>query len=107
MSADRVKWEHIHKYLSYAIEMFLKLQTSKCRRTHKEFFLKDHLNKFLSLTILLAKNANNKILVIQLTRMEKHLIVYGFIPTTSSNHKIPKNCKTHKVSFTKIRKILS
>ena len=48
MSADRVKWEHIHRVLSYVIEMFQKLQEDlKCiEELFKEFFLKDLLNKF-------------------------------------------------------------
>ena len=44
MSADRVKWEHIHTvFLNYVIETFQKPQEDlKCIEEHyKEFFLKD------------------------------------------------------------------
>ena len=48
MSADRVKWEHIHRVLNYVIEMFLRLQEDlKCtEELFKEYYLKDRLNKF-------------------------------------------------------------
>ena len=48
MSADRVKWEHIHRVLNYVIEMFLKqLEDLKCiEERYKEFFQKDLQDNF-------------------------------------------------------------
>jgi two-component system response regulator RegA len=56
MSADRVKWEHIHRVLNYVIEMFQKQQEDlKCtEELFKEFFLKDHLDKFFNFNYLLS-----------------------------------------------------
>ena len=47
MSADRVKWEHIHRVFEFVTEMYLKLQEDlKCiEELCKEFYQKDHLNK--------------------------------------------------------------
>ena len=51
MSADRVKWEHIHRVLNYATEMFLRpLEDSRCTEgLSKEYCQKDHQDRFLNL----------------------------------------------------------
>ena len=48
MSADRVKWEHIHRVFELCNRMYLKLlEDSKCiEERYKEFYLKDPLDKF-------------------------------------------------------------
>ena len=68
MSADRVKWEHIHRVFEFVIEMFQKQpEDLKCIEEHfKEFSQKGHLNKlyyfsnFLNLVYCVAiKILNN------------------------------------------------
>ena len=50
MSADRVKWEHIHRVLNYVTEMFLRpLEDLRCRRTLQRILSKDHQDRFLNL----------------------------------------------------------
>jgi len=48
MSADRVKWEHIHRVLNYVTEMYQKLlEDLRCtEELYKEYYLKDLLDKF-------------------------------------------------------------
>ena len=56
MSADRVKWEHIHRVLNYVIEMFLKqLGDLKCiEELFKEFYLRDLQDKVSLLNKVIA-----------------------------------------------------
>ena len=55
MSADRVKWEHIHRVFELVIEMFQKQQEDlKCTEgLFKEYFQKDHLDKISNFLILI------------------------------------------------------
>ena len=48
MSADRVKWEHIHEFLSYNRNVLRQQDDLKCtEELCKEFYLKDHQNKIV------------------------------------------------------------
>ena len=64
MSADRVKWEHIHEFLNYVIEMFQRLRDDlKCtEELFREFYQRDHLDKIFCLSNFFTKILNNKIL---------------------------------------------